>query len=132
MSYYFKAAFWYLKGSYWFGKSGFEHSAKNFKPIENQGLEGISFMVTGGSSGIGKAVAESLVKKEGTLVHIVCRNLEKGNLAVKDLKTKAAQTSKVFLHLVNLGEPKEVQIFAKEFFESGNKINVLVRFFKNR
>ncbi|KII73660.1 Dehydrogenase/reductase SDR family member 12 [Thelohanellus kitauei] len=126
MSYYVKSLIWYWRGCSDFVKTGYEKASKNFKSLESVDVDGWSFMVTGGSSGIGRSVVQSLLERKGTNVHIVCKDAERGAEALEYFKSKAHPTSNAFLHLVDLSEPTKVRDFAKEFLKSGKKLNVLI------
>ncbi|TKS67753.1 Dehydrogenase/reductase SDR family member 12 [Collichthys lucidus] len=55
-------------------RSGFEAAAKHFAPADlDVNLSGRSFVITGANSGIGKATAQEIANRGGT-VHMVCRN----------------------------------------------------------
>uniref|UniRef100_A0AAX7TDG6 Dehydrogenase/reductase (SDR family) member 12 n=1 Tax=Astatotilapia calliptera TaxID=8154 RepID=A0AAX7TDG6_ASTCA len=73
MSFY-RNTVWLVKGLQEYTKSGYEAAAKHFVPADlDVNLNGRSFMVTGANSGIGKAAAQEIAKRGGT-VHMVCRN----------------------------------------------------------
>ena len=108
------------------------HTALGFKAHEKcfrkQDLEvdlhGKSILVAGGNAGIGRSAAESLAQL-GATIHIVCRNKEKGEQAVKDIK-ESTGNAEVHLHVVDLGSLKQVQEFTKKFAASGKPLHCLV------
>jgi retinol dehydrogenase-12 len=60
-----------------------------FENIPN--LEGKVAIVTGANTGIGKVTARELLKN-GAKVYIACRNEEKANKAMNDLKAATGKT----------------------------------------
>ncbi|KAF1740897.1 hypothetical protein MXB_3857, partial [Myxobolus squamalis] len=126
MSYYVKAIFWYLKGKKSYTRTAFEISSTNFMSLDDYDASGMSFIVTGGSTGIGRAVALSLAKKQGTTVHIVCKNKQNGEDALEAMKREKHPESEAFLHLVDLSDPIEVTKFSKAYISQGYKLNVLI------
>ncbi|XP_059172716.1 dehydrogenase/reductase SDR family member 12-like isoform X2 [Physella acuta] len=81
-------------------------------------------MITGANSGVGKAAALALAKKGGT-VHIVCRNKDKGETALKEIQDESGN-QKVHLHLLDLSKPRDIKAFCQDFKSSGHSLNVLV------
>ncbi|XP_067948241.1 dehydrogenase/reductase SDR family member 12-like [Watersipora subatra] len=115
-----------VKGLQEFTRNGFEKASKNFNAadLENISINGRSYMITGSNSGIGKVVATELAKAGGT-VHLVCRNPERGEAALNEIKEESKNNS-VFLHVVDLAKPRDVYKFAHDFAEKGEGLDVLV------
>ncbi|KAM4731084.1 dehydrogenase/reductase SDR family member 12 isoform 2-T2 [Anableps anableps] len=77
----YRNAVWFVKGLQEYTKSGYEAAAKHFSPADLEvNLSDRCFMVTGANSGIGKAAAQEIAKRGGT-VHMVCRNKERAETA---------------------------------------------------
>jgi len=87
-------------------------------------LHGKTFLVTGSNSGIGYNSAYYFAD-HGATVHILCRNPERGQKAISEIKAGTGNNN-VFLHTINLAEPKEVRQFAEQFIAEGNSLDVLV------
>ncbi|XP_067948332.1 dehydrogenase/reductase SDR family member 12-like [Watersipora subatra] len=121
-----RQSFFVAKGLQEFTKSGFEKAAKGFvaADLENVKAHGRNYMVTGSNTGIGKVVATELAKAGGT-VHLVCRNPERGEAALNEIKEESKNNS-VFLHVVDLAKPREVYKFACDFAAKGEGLDVLV------
>lgn len=80
---------------------------------------------TGGNSGIGFQCALEIAKRRGT-VHLVCRN-EKLGITAKDDIIKETKNDNIFLHVVDLSQPKQIIEFTTKFCEDHDNLNVLVR-----
>ncbi|XP_035693691.1 dehydrogenase/reductase SDR family member 12-like isoform X2 [Branchiostoma floridae] len=81
-------AVWFIKGMREYTNSGYAAAAKTFDPCDLQvDVTGRTFLITGANSGIGKATAEEVAKRGGT-VHLVCRNPTRGEEALKDIMEK--------------------------------------------
>ncbi|WP_460892657.1 SDR family oxidoreductase [Rufibacter soli] len=90
----------------------------------NQPPETKVIVITGASSGIGKATAEALAQ-EGTQVALVCRNEAKGQKAMAEIKRKAPAAN-LSLHLADLSSMQEVRQLANELQEAFPVIDVLI------
>jgi dehydrogenase/reductase SDR family protein 12 len=85
MSFFRKVSF-YIKGKREFKRSGFLRNSTRFNPSSlNVDINSQSFVVTGANSGLGKWTALELAKR-GASVHMVCRNQERGEAALKEIK----------------------------------------------
>ena len=87
-------------------------------------LTGRNVMVTGASSGLGLAASIDLARC-GAKVHMVCRNPEKGENALGQVRV-AAPGSDAVLHLCDLSLVAEIRRFADRFLESGDSLDVLI------
>ena len=90
----------------------------------NGGMGGKTVLITGGTSGIGKAAALALAAM-GANVVVVGRNRERGEAAVEEISARSHNES-VELLLADLSVQSEVRGFAQEFQERHDRIDVLV------
>jgi dehydrogenase/reductase SDR family protein 12 len=81
-------------------------------------------MVTGASTGLGLGIAIDLATR-GAAVHIVCRSRQRGEEAVKRIK-QVTNNEKVFLHLCDLGEMKQVKLMVELFLQEFKELHILV------
>ncbi len=89
----------------------------------SSGMEGKAVLVTGGTSGIGKATATAL-SAMGADVVITGRNRERGEKAAAEIR---AQTGgRVDLALADLASQAEVRLLAEEFKKRYDRLDVLV------
>ena len=86
-------------------------------------VEGRSVMVTGANAGLGKAACLDLVRG-GAVVHMVCRNREKGEQAQAEIKAETGVEPE--LHICDLSDLDSVRDFAAGFIESGAELDVLI------
>ena len=120
---FYRNVVWFCKGLKEYTKSGFESAAKKFNPSDLQvDCTGISYMITGANSGIGKEAALEIAKRGGT-VHMVCRNPQYAQEAAKELQEAATTTNNIHVHILDLSDPKAVGKFASEFKDP---LNVLI------
>jgi retinol dehydrogenase-14 len=89
----------------------------------NGGMGGTTVLITGGTSGIGKATAVALAAM-GANVAIVGHNQERGEAAVEEIKAQSHNES-VELMLADLSVQAEVRGLAEEFQERHDRIDVL-------
>ncbi|XP_047225763.1 dehydrogenase/reductase SDR family member 12 [Girardinichthys multiradiatus] len=123
MSFY-RNAVWFVKGMQEYTKSGYEAAAKHFAPADlDVNLSGRSFMVTGANSGIGKATAQEIAKRGGT-VHMICRNKGRAETA-KDEIVAQSKNENVHVHIVDMSSVRQVWEFAQNFSQN-NKLHVLI------
>lgn len=121
----FRNTVWFFKGMREYTKSGFEAAAAKFNPEELKAdISGKSFLITGANSGIGKETALELAKLGGT-VHIVCRNLERGEAAKSEILTTVSSAS-VHVHQLDISDPKAIHAFVKAFASQGHQLHCLV------
>ncbi len=89
----------------------------------NGGMGGKTALITGGTSGIGKATAVALAAM-GADVVVVGRNQERGEAAVEEIKVQSHSES-VELMLADLSAQDEVRRLAGEFLERYDRLDVL-------
>ena len=89
----------------------------------NGGMGGNTVLITGGTSGIGKATAVALAAKDANVV-IVGRNQERGEAAVEEIRARSHSES-VELLLADLSVQSEVRRLAGEFQERHDRLDVL-------
>jgi len=90
---------------------------------QNGGMGGKTALITGGTSGIGKATAVALAAM-GADVVVVGRNPERGEAALEDIKAQSHNES-VELMLADLSVQDEVRRLAEEFQERYDRLDVL-------
>lgn len=86
-------------------------------------MEGKVVLVTGGTSGIGKAAATALAAM-GADVVVVGRNPERGAEAVEEIRARGG--GRVDLALYDLGVRSQVRALAEEFRRRYDRLDVLV------
>ena len=91
---------------------------------ENGGMEGEVVLITGGTSGIGKAAATALAAM-GAEVVVTGRNRVRGKAAVGEIR-RASSSEKVSLMLADLAVQEEVRKLAQGFQERHDRLDVLV------
>ena len=89
----------------------------------NGGMGGKTVLITGGTSGIGKATAVALAAM-GADVVIVGRNPERGRAALEEIGAHSHSES-VELMLADLCAQAEVRRLAEEFLERYDRLDVL-------
>ena len=90
----------------------------------NGGMEGKAVLITGGTSGIGKAAATALAGM-GANVIITGRNEERGNRALQEIREESGN-ERVEVMLADLAVQAEVRRLAEEFKERHDRLDVLV------
>ncbi len=90
----------------------------------NGGMGGMTVLITGGTSGIGKAAAVALAAMDANVV-VVGRNQDRGEAAVEEVSARSHNES-VELLLADLSVQSEVKGLAEEFQGSHDRLDVLV------
>ena len=99
----------------------------NFDPVATE-LQGKSYVVTGGSSGIGKSVVESLYRR-GAKVFVLCRNKDRGLQAAEELRTvhgDVAGSGEIVVEKCDCGDPEQLRHFAEQFTRQKRPLHGLV------
>jgi retinol dehydrogenase 12 len=87
-------------------------------------MQGKTCLITGASSGIGKATALALADKGATLV-LICRDRQRGEATLAEIAA-ATGNRDVTLLLADLGVQREIRRVAAEFLVSGRPLHVLI------
>ncbi|OXA55126.1 retinol dehydrogenase 12 [Folsomia candida] len=88
-------------------------------------ISGKTVIVTGASDGIGKVTAEEFAVR-GARVILACRNLQKAERAVADIRMRTTNGEMIIMHL-NLSSLSSVRQFASEFIQKyGGGLSILV------
>ncbi len=87
-------------------------------------MEGKVVLITGGTSGIGKAAATALAVMGAEIV-VTGRGRERGEAVVEEIR-ETSQSGKVSLMLADLAVQAEVRALAREFAEHHERLDVLV------
>jgi NAD(P)-dependent dehydrogenase (short-subunit alcohol dehydrogenase family) len=90
----------------------------------NEIMDGKVVLVTGGTSGIGKATAEGLASM-GASVVIVGRNRSKGEAAASEIRASSGNEA-VELMVADLSSQAEIHSLAREFEAQHDRLDVLV------
>ncbi|XP_007573480.1 PREDICTED: dehydrogenase/reductase SDR family member 13-like isoform X2 [Poecilia mexicana] len=87
-------------------------------------LKGKTVVVTGSNTGIGKSTALELAKR-GARVILACRNKEKAEAAVFDIRSESGNPQVVFMQL-DLASLKSVRSFAETFLKTEPRLDILI------
>lgn len=124
MSFY-RNGVWFIKGLKEYTKGGYQAASRNFTDSDlDINCTGLQFMVTGANSGLGKCIAIEIAKRGG-IVHMVCRNPTAAEEAKSEI-IEASRNQNVFVHILDLSQPKAVYQFAYNFREKHDGLHVLV------
>ena len=88
-------------------------------------MQGRTCMVTGASGGIGKETAVGLANLGATVV-MVCRDSERGEAALWDVRHRSGGSNDVQLMLADLASLPAVRSLASEFRQRHQRLHVLV------
>ncbi|TSM28201.1 Dehydrogenase/reductase SDR family member 13 [Bagarius yarrelli] len=87
-------------------------------------MSGKTVIITGGNTGIGKATAMDLAGR-GARVILACRNQQKAETAISDIKKVTGSNNVVYMQL-DLSSLKMVRSFAETFLKTESKLDVLI------
>jgi len=87
-------------------------------------MDGKIVMITGANSGIGKETARVLAERGATII-MICRNKERGEVALKELKKKT-NSDKIELILTDLTKPDTIHDAVDKFKEKYDRLDVLI------
>ncbi|XP_058655387.1 dehydrogenase/reductase SDR family member 13-like, partial [Onychostoma macrolepis] len=90
----------------------------------NVTLKGKTTIVTGSNIGISKATALDLAKR-GARVILACRNKQKAEAAVYDIRKESGNPEVLYMHL-DLASLKSVRDFAEIFLKSEPRLSFLI------
>ncbi|XP_022096231.1 retinol dehydrogenase 11-like [Acanthaster planci] len=90
----------------------------------NANLEGKTAIITGASSGIGKATALDLARR-GAQVILGCCDLQQAQDAAEEIKVRTGNSKVVVRHL-DLASLQSVREFARKTIESEERLDILV------
>lgn len=87
-------------------------------------MTNFTVMVTGASSGIGKAIATKLAERGATVI-AVARNSERGEAALADIRARVPKAELTLL-TADLADPAEVRALAQTVLENHDRLDVLI------
>src|SRR5438045_6840625 len=93
-------------------------------PTMNTSMQGKICLVTGATSGIGKATALGMAQM-GATVGMVGRDREKGEAVQREIKTKSGNEA-VDLLLADLSSQESIRQLAEDFLQRYTKLHVLI------
>ena len=101
---------------------------KTYVPIEEctskARMDGKTVIITGANTGIGKETALDMAKR-GARVIMACRDLKKGEAALKDIVERTGNSNVLLKHL-DLASLKSVRKFAKDINMNEPELHVLI------
>ncbi|XP_068234906.1 dehydrogenase/reductase SDR family member 12-like [Palaemon carinicauda] len=121
----FRNTVWFLKGLKEYTRGGYQAASKNFKEQDlDVDCTGRHYMITGANSGIGKCIATEIAKRGGN-IHMVCRNSTTAEEAKKEI-VEISGNENVFVHILDMSQPKSVHQFANDFENSNESLHALI------
>lgn len=87
-------------------------------------IDGRIAVITGANSGIGKETAIDLAKR-GAKVYIACRDLKRGEDALREIKD-ASGNEKIFFLQLDLASLESVREFSRKFHELESQLHILI------
>ncbi|KAK5578923.1 hypothetical protein RB653_008598 [Dictyostelium firmibasis] len=120
------ASKWFWNGLWNYTSRGFEKKKQHFNENDlNQDISSKHFIITGGNNGLGFQTSLELAKLGGN-VHILCRNQEKGEVAINEIKDKSG-SNKVHFHLCDVSMVSSIKSFVEDWKKQDNpRIDVLI------
>ncbi len=87
-------------------------------------LSGKTVVITGGNTGIGKATAVDLARRNARVI-LACRSVEKGEKAAVDVRRESGNNNVIFRQL-DLASLASVRQFAAQILKEEQKIDILI------
>ncbi|KAI1903659.1 hypothetical protein AGOR_G00029480 [Albula goreensis] len=87
-------------------------------------MAGKTVVITGGNTGIGKATALDLAKR-GARVILACRNQQRAEVAIQDIKKESGHAEVVYMQL-DLGSLQSVRSFTETFLKTEPRLDLLI------
>lgn len=87
-------------------------------------IDGKIVIITGANSGIGKETAVDLAKRGGK-IYIACRDIKRGEDALKEIKSRS-ESDQVFFLQLDLASLESVREFSKKFHELESQLHILI------
>lgn len=87
-------------------------------------LHGKTVVITGSNTGIGKATALNLAKR-GARVILACRDQQRAEAAVSDIKKESGNNEVLYMHL-DLADLQSVRSFAENFLRTEPRLDILI------
>ncbi|XP_063396614.1 retinol dehydrogenase 12-like [Mytilus trossulus] len=94
------------------------------KCSSKNGMEGKTVVITGGNTGLGKATAYELAKRNARVI-IACRNDIKGEAVARSIKIKTGNPFVYCSHL-DLGNQRSIREFVQDFLSKESALHVLI------
>ena len=88
-------------------------------------LKGKVIMVTGANSGIGKATAIGLARKNATIIAVM-RDSPKSETALKEIQSKSHYADQIIWMKADLASQESIRAFAKDFTARNDRLDVLL------
>ncbi|XP_038074962.1 retinol dehydrogenase 13-like [Patiria miniata] len=88
-------------------------------------MKGKTIIITGASSGIGKATALGLARRGAHLI-LACRNEEKTAQVISEVKQKVPQGPEILYRHLNLASLQSVRKFAEQIIQEESHIDILI------
>jgi len=116
---------WFYNGCINYTSNGFKKAQVDFNPEDLQvDITNRNYLITGSNSGIGYSAALEISKRGGR-VHLICRNRERGEKALNEIKQES-KNENVFLHICDISLIRDIKIFTQQWLESGQVVDVLI------
>ena len=93
--------------------------------LAQRSLEGKTFVITGGNTGLGRSVAFDLAKRKASGIVIACRNVEAGNATALDIIRGTGNPNVKCMYL-DLASLHSVRQFVDAFSKDNSKLDCLI------
>jgi NAD(P)-dependent dehydrogenase (short-subunit alcohol dehydrogenase family) len=97
----------------------------NYPDLNAKMLNGKTFIITGGNTGLGKSVALDLAKRGADEVIIACRNTSQGK-QVAQINTECTGNTNIKCMLLDLASLESIKTFVKNFAMDHSKLDCLI------